>query len=97
MPIQEPKAINARLEIRSTMPPKRLAAARSATQSTAAINKVVTTWPVAALRLALIVWALLHACCRAIAAMRHWRFRPATKYGKPVVFPATIDLDFRLR
>ena len=33
----------------------------------------------------------------AIAAMRHWRFRPATKYGKPMVFPATIDLHFRLR
>jgi TonB family protein len=33
----------------------------------------------------------------AIAAMRQWRFKPATKYGKPVVFPATIDLDFRLR
>jgi periplasmic protein TonB len=33
----------------------------------------------------------------AIAAMRQWRFKPATKYGQPVVFPATIELDFRLR
>ncbi len=33
---------------------------------------------------------------RAVAAVRKWRFRPATRNGKPVVAPAVIEVFFRL-
>jgi outer membrane biosynthesis protein TonB len=32
----------------------------------------------------------------AIAALKHWRFRPATKEGKPISLRATISVQFRL-
>jgi len=33
----------------------------------------------------------------AIAAVRQWRFAPATEDGKPVAFPAKIEVNFRLQ
>jgi TonB family protein len=33
---------------------------------------------------------------RAIDAVRHWRFRPATRNGKPAVSSALVEVNFRL-
>ena len=33
---------------------------------------------------------------KAIEAVRHWRFRPARKDGKPVAVEATVEVNFRL-
>ncbi len=33
---------------------------------------------------------------KAIEAVRQWRFRPATKNGRPVSVRATIEVNFRL-
>jgi TonB family protein len=33
---------------------------------------------------------------KAIEAVKHWRFRPGTRNGKPVVAPASIEVNFHL-
>lgn len=33
---------------------------------------------------------------RAMEAVRQWRFQPAAKYGQPVPWDATVEVDFRL-
>jgi TonB family protein len=33
---------------------------------------------------------------RAIDAVRHWKFRPATRNGKPAVSSAVVEVNFRL-
>lgn len=32
----------------------------------------------------------------AVKAVRNWRFKPALEDGKPVTFPTTVEVDFRL-
>jgi TonB family protein len=33
---------------------------------------------------------------KAIEAVKQWRFRPGTRDGKPVVAPASIEVNFHL-